>query len=166
MKNVSQILFIFVSLAISAQTKIHQGDGTFLSNKVLLTIIDNQFLNGDKSGKFPIDDIIYTIQGDKIIEGFYNSAFDEVVYSFHENKIRKGGNKFLSNKVIYTIIDNKILKGEVSGKSYFSEDVLYTIDGRKIRKGDGTFLSNTILYTIEGEITNQQLLLTLVILEN
>lgn len=160
------IIFFFVSHCILSQTKIHQGDGTFLSNKVLLSIKDNQFIKGDKSGNFSSDEILFTIDRDEVKQGKGQSLSNKTIYTFDDNKIRLGDGKFPSNKVIYTITDNKILKGDEFGRTYFAKTVQYTIDGNKIRKGDGTFLSNTILYIIEGEITSQQLLLTLVLLEN
>ncbi len=53
--------FLFCFEILNAQTKIHQGNGTFSSNKVLYTIDGNKIRQGD--GTFNSNKVLYTING-------------------------------------------------------------------------------------------------------
>lgn len=74
------LLALFVTVISTAQTKIHQGDGTYASNKV-----------------------IFTIDGTKIREGDGTYSSNKVLFTIDGNKIRQGDGTYLSNKVLYTI---------------------------------------------------------------
>ena len=77
------LIFIIAFLTInclSAQSKIHEGDGTTYYNEVL-----------------------YTVDGSKVRKGDGTTYYNTVLYTFDGNKIRQGDGTTYYNKVLYTI---------------------------------------------------------------
>lgn len=95
------LLALFVTVISTAQTKIHQGDGTYASNKVLLTIDGNKIRVGD--GTYSSNKVVFTIDGTKIREGDGTYSSNKVLFTIDGNKIRQGDGTYSSNKVLYTI---------------------------------------------------------------
>lgn len=145
-------LFLIATLlltfkVVNSQIKIHKGDGTRYSNKVIFTIDGNKIRQGDGTSD-ALNKVLFSFNGDLFKQGdIYSSSSIKDLLIIRDNQIREANVK--SYKCLLTIDGNKIRQGD--GTSY-SNKVLFTIDGNKIRLGDGTSdISNKVICTVEGE---------------
>ena len=98
------------------------------------------------------NDVLYTVIGNRIMEGGSGSEFD-LVYTFKEGRIYRG-NAMYTSQIAYTIGQNgKIYKGN----STFELDVLYTVRDGVIYAGSSTFPGDAIYY-IDGPYSPAELI--------
>lgn len=133
-------------LTAIAQIMVYGTDGHQFTEPVLRL---------DRGRTFPaysynINDVAYTVAGNRIMEGASASEFD-LLYTFRDGKLYTG-TALYSSQVAYTFQDGRIYRGD----SVFMLDLLYNFRNDVIYMGANSFPTDA-LYYVEGEINVAQL---------